>query len=191
MMNYIFGALFVISVISAIITGRLEEVSNSILSGTNEAVKLTISLLGMMCFWTGIMKIADKGGITILLANFFSPVMRLLFPDYKKTSPAIKAICMNITANFLGLGNAATPMGIAAMKEMQRENPKKEIANNSMAMFVIINTASIQLIPTTMAILRKVHGSTSPFDVMPCVWISSAVALLIGIISAKILEKRG
>jgi spore maturation protein A len=97
---------------------------------------------------------------------------------------------MNITANLLGLGNAATPLGILAMKEMQKENKLKNTANNSMAMFVLLNTASLQLVPTSMAVLRQKHGATSPFDVMPCVWLSSIASLLVGVTVAKYLEKR-
>jgi spore maturation protein A len=97
---------------------------------------------------------------------------------------------MNITANLLGLGNAATPLGILAMKEMKKESKLKDTANNSMAMFVLLNTASLQLVPTSMAILRQKHGATSPFDVMPCVWMSSLASLFVGIVVAKCLEKR-
>ncbi|MDR0405059.1 MAG: spore maturation protein A [Oscillospiraceae bacterium] len=190
MMNRIFGALIVVSIVCAIMTGRLEDVSNAILSGATEAIQLVFSLFGMMCFWTGMMKIADKGGATTLLAKFLSPAIGYLFPDYKKSGRAIKTICMNLVANFLGLGNAATPIGITAMKEMQREKQLKGVADNSMVMFVVFNTASVQLIPTSMAVLRKAHGSVSPFDVMPAVWISSIAALAVGITVAKILEKR-
>ena len=191
MINYIWGAMIVISVLCGITTGNIEQVSKAALGGASEAVELLISMCGMMCLWTGLMQIADCSGLTRILANFLKPVMRLLFPDYDEDSPAIKAICMNITANFLGLGNAATPMGIAAMKEMNKTNKSPGVANNSMIMFVVINTASIQLIPTMMSILRQKHGSASPFDVMPAIWISSICSLLIGIISVKILQKRG
>lgn len=179
-----------ISVVCAAITGRMQQLSDAILSGAGDAIELVISMLGMMCLWTGLMKIADRGGITTLLSRLFSPLLKRLFPEYKPQSPAGKAICMNITANLLGLGNAATPMGIAAMKEMQKENPCPDTANNSMAMFVVINTASLQLIPTTVAILRARYGSATPFDVVPAIWLTSIVALLVGIVIAKVLEKR-
>lgn len=179
-----------ISVVCAAITGRMQQLSDAILSGAGDAIELVISMLGMMCLWTGLMKIADRGGITTLLSRLFSPLLKRLFPEYKPQSPAGKAICMNITANLLGLGNAATPMGIAAMKEMQKENPRPDTANNSMAMFVVINTASLQLIPTTVAILRARYGSATPFDVVPAIWLTSIVALLVGIVMAKVLEKR-
>ncbi len=193
MMNFIWGGLILISILCALATGRMGELSASVLSGAADAVQLVISLLGMMCLWTGLMKIAEKGGLTAILAKLFSPVMTRLFPEYKKDSPAIKAICMNITANLLGLGNAATPMGIAAMKEMAKAQ-KSELsytADNGMVMFVVINTASLQLIPTMMSALRASHGAASPFDVMPAVWITSVCGLCVGVLMAKLLEKRG
>ena len=190
-MNYIWGSLILISIFCAIITGRMPQLSDSILVGAQDSVTLSISMLGMMCLWTGLMKIAERSGITGVISRFFSPIISKLFPDYKKDSAAVKAICMNITANLLGLGNAATPMGIVAMKEMAKESKLKNTANNSMIMFVVINTASIQLIPTLLTILRQKHGANSPFDILPAIWITSIIALVVGIIAAKILEKRG
>lgn len=192
MMNFIWGGLMLVSILCALATGRMGELSGAVLSGAADAVQLVISLLGMMCLWTGLMKIAEKGGLTAILAKLFSPVMTRLFPDYKKDSPAIKAICMNITANLLGLGNAATPMGIAAMKEMAkaRKTGMPAAADNGMVMFVVINTASLQLIPTMMSALRASHGAVSPFDVMPAVWITSICGLCVGVLTAKFLEKR-
>lgn len=191
MMNYIWGALIIISIICSIITGRVGELSDSIFNGASDSISLVISILGMMCLWTGLLKIAEKGGLTAIIAKLFSPLMKLLFPEYKQDSKACHAICMNITANLLGLGNAATPMGIAAMKEMQKQNTDKKTANNSMAMFVVINTASIQLVPTLMATLRQKHGSVIPLDILPAVWLNSLVTLIVGILMAKLLEKRG
>ena len=191
MLGVVWGIMIIISIICAALTGRMEAVSNSVLSGAAGAVELLISMLGMMVFWTGFMKVADAIGVTRFLAKLFSPVMKKLFPDYDKDSPAIKAICMNVTANILGLGNAATPMGIAAMKEMNKSNKNKLIANNSMVMFVIINTASIQLVPTTISILRQKHGAVFPFDIMPAIWLTSCLTLVIGVLVAKLMEKRG
>jgi spore maturation protein A len=190
MMNVIWGAMMLISILCALATGRMQQLSDAVLSGAGDAVELVISLLGMMCLWTGLMKIADAGGITRMLSRVFAPVMKKLFPDYEPDSPAVRAICMNVTANLLGLGNAATPMGIAAMKEMAKRNPIPGTANNSMAMFVVINTASIQLLPTMMGVQRARYGSATPFDVVPAVWVTSFAALLVGIVMAKILEGR-
>ena len=190
MMNYIWAGMILFSCICALLTGRLPELSDAVLSGAACAVQLVIVLLGMMCVWTGLMKIADAGGLTKLLSRMFYPVMRLLFPKYPKDSAAMKAICMNITANLLGLGNAATPLGIAAMKEMSRVNKRPTEADNNMVMFVVINTASIQLVPTFMGTLRAQYGSAQPFDIVPAVWLASIVSLGLGILAAKLLERR-
>lgn len=191
MMNYIWGGFVVLSFACAAVTGRMHALSSAILSGAGEAVSLLISMLGMMCFWTGLMKIAEKGGLTQILSRVFSPILRRLFPEYEPNSPALRAICMNVTANLLGLGNAATPMGIAAMKEMQKRNDTPSTANNSMVMFVVLNTASLQLIPTMLSILREKHGAVAPFDVLPAIWFTSLLSLMVGVIAAKLLEKRG
>lgn len=179
----------VVSVFCAAATGRMPQLSAAVLSGAGDAVQLVISITGMMCAWTGLMKIADRGGLTGMLAKLLSPVMRLLFPSCKKGSPAIGAICMNVTANILGLGNAATPLGIAAMKELKKSNPT-ETADNAMVMFVVLNTASVQLIPTFMATLRAQYGSAAPFDILPAVWATSLLSLAVGVTMGKLLEGR-
>ncbi len=181
--------MIILSIICAIVTDNMGKVSSAILGGATDAIQLLISMAGMMSLWTGLMKIAELGGLTAILAKFFKPILKRLFPDYPEDSPAIKAICMNITANLLGLGNAATPMGIKAMKEMNKLNKDKSVANNSMIMFIIFNTSSIQLIPTMMSVLRQKHGSISPFDVIPAILLTSLCSLIIGIIATKISEK--
>ena len=190
MMNYIWGIMMIISVLCALATGKINELSSSVLSGANDAVSLVISILGMMAFWTGIMKVAEKSGITDLLAKLFSPVVKFLFPEHSANSPAAKSICMNITANLLGLGNAATPFGIKAMQEMQKHNKKPNSATNSMAMFIVVNTASLQLIPTFLCTLRQKHGSDNPLDIIFILWLTSIIALIVGVIVAKISENR-
>jgi len=187
LLNYIWAGLVLLSVFCAMVTGRMPQLSAAVMSGASSAVELVFAMLGMMCAWTGLMKIADSGGITLILSKLLDPVMRRLFPAFKKGSPAAKAICMNITANLLGLGNAATPMGIAAMKELKKLNPT-QTADNSMVMFVVINCASIQLIPTFMGTLRAKYGSAAPFDILPAVWLTSVCALFAGIVVAKLLE---
>ncbi len=176
-----------ISVFCAAATGRMAELSASVLNGASSAIELILAMAGMMCAWTGLMKIADSGGITLILSKLLNPAMRLLFPDLKKGSPAVRAICMNVTANLLGLGNAATPMGIAAMKELAKRN-SSHTADNSMVTFVVINCASIQLIPTFMGTLRAKYGSPAPFDILPAVWLVSICSLLVGVTLAKLLE---
>ncbi len=183
--------MILISLVCSIITGRTSQLSESILSGAEESIKLVISILGIMCLWTGLMNIADEGGITKVISKILFPILKKLFPDYNKDSKAMRAICLNVAANILGLGNAATPFGIQAMKEMQKENKIKEKANNSMIIFIVINTASLQLIPTLLTVLRQKHGSDSPLDVLPAIWATSIISLCIGIVSAKLLENRG
>lgn len=181
--------MILFSMICAAATGRMAELSASILSGAGGAVTLVISLTGMMCAWTGLMKIAERAGITRLLSRALGPLMRLLFPGCGKDGPAVRAMCMNVTANLLGLGNAATPLGIAAMKELKKISPS-QAASNAMVTFVVLNTASIQLIPTFMATLRAQYGSSTPFDILPAVWATSFGAVLVGMVAVKLLEGR-
>lgn len=189
LLNYIWAFMIIFSILCAAATGRMAELSAAVISGAGSAVTLVLGMAGMMCAWTGLMKVAESGGITRILARIFSPVVRRLFPACEKGGAAVRAMCMNITANLLGLGNAATPLGIAAMKELKKSNPT-DTADNSMAMFVVINAASIQLIPTFTATLRAQYGSAAPFDILPAVWVTSAAALAAGVTAAKLLEGR-
>lgn len=187
-MNWIWFILIGISVIFGIATGHANEVSQASLNGAANAVTLFITLLGSMCLWNGLMKIADACGITNVLATLLSPATKRLFPDLEPKGAGMRAICMNIAANFLGLGNAATPFGLMAMKEMAKHSYEKGVATDSMATFIVINTASLQLIPTTIAVIRMKYHSAAPFDILPCIWLSSIVTLLCGIIFAYCFE---
>lgn len=179
-----------ISILSAVVTNRIPELSNSILSGAKDAIDLTLSIMGMMCFWSGIMKIAEKSNLTQKISKFFKFFLKFIFPNCSHTSKASQAICMNITANLLGLGNAATPFGIKAMQELQKSNKSKETASNSMIMLAVINTASFQIIPTMLCTLRQKHGSGNPMKILPYLWITSICALTVGIIAAKSFERK-
>lgn len=192
MMNYIWLFLILLSFICAIFTGRMEQLSAAVMEGAGSAVSLVIATAGMMSLWTGLLKIADEGGLTKQLARLFSPVLQRLFPDYKSDSPAMKAICMNVTANLLGLGNAATPFGLIAMKEMQKDrlDPTSKTANNSMVLFVVLNTASIQLIPTFLGTIRMQYGSEAPFVMLPSIWITSVISLVIGLLAAYLFRRK-
>lgn len=189
MMNYIWSGILIISVICSILTNKISDVSNAVLSGASDAISLVISLTGMMALWTGIMKVAESSGITHIISKIFSPIIKFLFPSLYENRKASDAVCMNITANLLGLGNAATPFGIKAMNEMQKLNKNKSVATQSMIMFVVINTASLQLIPTLLCTIRQKYGSQNPMDILPCLWISSLIALVAGITITKIFEK--
>lgn len=189
MLNKIWAALILVSIACAVMTGRVPQLSEAVFQGAGSAVELILSLAGMMAAWTGLLKIADAGGVTALLSRALRPFMRLLFPEFGKDDPAAKAICMNITANLLGLGNASTPLGLAAMKEMAKRRPGPR-ASNAMVRFVVLNTASVQLIPTTLSALRARYGAASPLDIMPAVWVTSMAALLAGLLVERILEGR-
>lgn len=188
MMNFIWFALLLLAVVFGFATGHIQAVSQAALSGSVDAVTLFLLLLGGICLWNGLMKIAEACGITRLLARALAPVLRRLFPDLPADGAGMRYICMNLAANFLGLGNAATPLGLLAMKDMARRAPKG-VATDSMALFIVMNTASLQLIPTNLALLRLRAGARSPFDILPCVWLSSIVTLLCGIVFARLMER--
>lgn len=190
MLNIIWPIFIIISFIYAIATGRVEEINNSIFESAASAVELSITFLGTMCLWSGIMQIAKTTTLINKLTKVLSPLMKFLFPDIKKDAQVHKEISMNMVANILGLGNAATPLGLKAMKSLQKDNPQKDTLTNSMAMFIIINTASIQLIPTTVIAIRSSLGSTNPTGIILPVWIATIGAAVAGIIAAKILMKK-
>ena len=188
-MDYIWGGMILLSLVFGACNGRMQEVSDAVFSGAGQGVEVCIALLGAMCFWSGLMKIADRSGITIFIGRLCRPIIRVLFPTLGKNSPAAGAMSLNFAANILGLGNAATPLGLKAMKCLQAENPRKDVASDNMLMFVVINTASLQIITTTVATLRVKYGSVNPLDIMPAVWIASIGALLVGVLLAKLLNK--
>ncbi|MGN0608861.1 MAG: nucleoside recognition domain-containing protein [Oscillospiraceae bacterium] len=191
MMNKIFAAMIILSVICSIFTGRTAEVSDAAINSCVEAVELFIYLIGGMCMWGGLMKIAEKSKLTDKIAAAFRPLARLIFKDIDLNGKAFHAICLNVTANMLGLGNAATPLGIEAMKALEKEDNACGTASRNMVVFTVLNTASITLIPTTAASLRSKHGSESPMDILPCVLITSAAALAVGLVTAVILDGFG
>ncbi len=187
MLNGIWVAMIIVSFLGAAVTGRMEELSEAVVLGGQKAVELVISMLGMLCVWTGLMKIAEACGLTEVLSRLFRPALRILFPRYKNDPKVYSAISMNLAANLLGLGNAATPLGLVAMKQMAKHSSCLGTADNSMVMFVVVNTASIQLIPATVGALRASFGAMNPFDILPAVWLASVVSLTAGIVAVRIL----
>ena len=188
MLNIVWPIFIIISFSFAIFSGNLESLNNSIFESTKEAVNLSISLLGTLCLWSGIMEIASKTTLTEKLTKFLKPVLGFLFPNLN--NPKIhKEISMNIIANILGLGNAATPLGLKAMDSMQKENKKKDTLSDSMLMFIVINTASIQIIPTTVIAIRNSLGSANPTSIIFPTWVATIIAAVFGVFVAKILIK--
>ncbi len=189
MINYIWAGMIIFSVISAAFGGNADALSNAIISSASDAVNLCIRLGGTICLWGGLMEIAEESGLTVAVCRALSPVMKLIFPKMDMRSKAAKAISMNVTANLLGLGNAATPLGLEAMRRLQDENGEKDRASADMIKFVVMNSAAFHLIPTTVASLRQDYGCKTPFDIMPASWISSAAALTVGLTAAFIFIK--
>ena len=190
MLNVIWPIFIIISVIYAIFSGRMEAVTNSIFESAESTVQLTITFFGTLCLWNGIMQIASKTTLIEKISKLLSPLMRFLFKEIKKEDKAYKEISMNIVANIMGLGNAATPLGLKAMKTMQQDNPNKKILTNSMAMLIVINTASLQIIPTTVIAIRSSLGSESPTSIISGVWIATIAAFITVVIASKILSKK-
>ncbi len=189
-MNYIWSGMIIISVITAIFTGRVDETVNAVFEGASTSVATLISFAGAMCFWTGIMKIAEKSGVSAIICKIIAPIVDRLFPNCGKL--AKQHISMNMTANLLGMGNAATPMGMLAAQELDRENKTPHIPSDAMCMLVVLNTTSFQLMPTTILALRSAAGSQNPMSVIAPIWFASAFAVTIGVLSVKLMcMKRG
>ena len=194
MLNIIWPIFIIISFIYAIFNGNIDSVNNSIFESTESAVNLSITLLGTICLWNGIMEIASKTSVIDKLTKLLRPLIKFLFPDLKNDKTIQKQISMNMIANILGLGNAATPLGIKAMQSMQKENKQKDKLTNSMIMLIVLNTASLQIIPTTVIAIRNSLGSSNPTKIIFPVWVATIVAAIVGVFIAKLfikLDKRG
>jgi spore maturation protein A len=185
LLNYIWFFMLTAGVVFGVLNGKANEVSQAFVTSAGKAVELAVGLLGVMCLWSGIMRIMEKSGATARIAKYARPLTGVLFPEIRHRSSALGAILMNLSANFLGLGNAATPLGLKAMEKLQRLNPKKDTASDSMCMFLVLNTAAVQLIPVTVIAVREQAGSSRPHEIMITVWIASICASLAGVAAAK------
>ena len=188
-MNYIFFALIAISIIVGIFNNTLNEVVNAMLSACNTAVKISFSLIGIMAFWLGIMRIAEKSGLVQILSKLLNPIAKILFKDVKKDSPAIGDITMSVTANALCLTNAATPIGLKVMKELQEDNKNKDTATDSMCMFLGMNTAGFQIIPATVIAVLVGVGAKNPSEIILPTLIVTTISFLVAIITSLIFRK--
>ncbi len=188
-MNYIWFLLIVISIVIAAFTGRLSFVVDAIVNGAEQAVKIAIYLIGIMAFWLGMMKIAEKSGLVDFIAKLLKPIAKKLFPEIADDEGAIGAIAMNISANALGLSNAATPMGINAMEKMQKHNIDKSSASNSMCTFLAMNTAGFQLVPATVIAVLAANNVPNPTQIIAPTLLVTTLAFCFAIIMVKALEK--
>ena len=187
-MNYIFFFLIAVSIIIGGFNGTLNEVVNAMLESCNTAIKIAFSLIGIMAFWLGIMRIAEKSGIVTSLSKIVYPIVKHLFKDLKNNSPALGDITMSISANALGLTNAATPIGLKVMKELQEENPNKDIATDSMCMFLAMNTAGFQIIPATVIAILVGTGASNPTEIVLPTLIVTTISFVVAIIATLILR---
>ena len=189
MLNIIWPAFILISFAYGMLQGNVQQINQSIFDSATNAVELSITFFATSCLWNGIMKIAQETTFVNKLTKALRPIINFLFPDIKENEKAKKEISMNIIANILGLGNAATPLGLKAMKTLQKENNKKDTISNSMAMFIVINTASLQLIPTTVIAIRTSLNSNNPTQIIFPVWGATIAAAVSAIIATKIFIK--
>lgn len=188
-MNYIFYFLIVISIIAGALNGKLSDVVNAILAGADLSVKVAFSLIGIMAFWLGMMKIAEKSGLVTIIAKIIKPITKKIFNEIPEDSPAIGDIAMNFSANAIGLSNAATPMGIKAMEELQKENIDKTSASNAMCMLLAMNTAGFQLIPATVIAVLISIGYKNPTEIIAPTLLVTSIAFISAIVLAKVFQR--
>ncbi len=189
MLNYIWLAMIILAVILGGINGKIEDVTKSAVDSAGSSVTIAIGLIGVMALWLGIMKIAEDSGLIHLLAKAIAPIMRWLFPDVPSGHPAMGSMAMNIAANMLGLNNAATPLGLRAMEDLETLNKHPGIATNAMCTFLAINTAGVQLIPATMISIMASSGSRDPTAIIGTTVAATSAAVIAGVTAVKILER--
>lgn len=190
MLNYIWPILILCSFFYAIISGNIENINNSIFKSLEDVITLSMTLVGTMCLWCGLMEIVKNTSLIKKINKLLRPILNWLFPDSINNEEAMKNISLNTISNILGLGNAATPAGIKAMQSLQEENINKKRLSNSMMMLVVLNTTSIELIPTTVIAIRSSLNAQNPADIIIPIWFSTIIGTLVGVISTKILIKR-
>lgn len=189
MMNYVFAGMILVAAAYGVFSGNGSETAAAMLQSGIVTARLMITVAGSMTMWCGVMAIAEKAGVTGFISRLLRPLLRHLMPDLAENAEAEKFVCMNVAANLMGLGNAATPPGLKAMRAMARAEGNSARATRDMVTFAVMNTASIQLIPTTVMTLRSAAGSADPAGIIRCVWITSAAALAVGLIICRIYGK--
>ena len=185
-MPFFLTALLMLSLVFGCITGQLPAVSSAAMAGAQAAVELCLSMAGAICLWSGVMTLMDRCGLSRKLARLLRPVLRRLLPNASRDSETLAAVSANVSANLLGLGNAATPLGIRAATRMAEGCGG--VVSDELCRLVVLNTASIQLLPTTVAAVRSAHGCAAPFDILPSVWLSSALSVAAGLLAARGLQ---
>lgn len=186
-MSWIWTGMVCLSLFCGVTTGRGVEVAAAAMEGAAAGVELCLSLVGVLCLWMGVMEVMERSGLSQKISQVLRPILGRLYPQVGFDKQVMERISANVSANLLGLGNAATPLGLEASRLMSRHCDG--VASDDLCMLVVCNTASIQLIPTTVAALRAGAGCTTPFDILPAVWLASAVSLTVGILAAKLMAR--
>ena len=186
-MTVIWSGMVVLSLLCGLATGRGPAVAAAAMEGAAAGVELCLSMAGVLCLWMGVVEVMKRSGLSEKLSRLLRPLLRRLYPDFARDREVMDAIAANVSANLLGLGNAATPLGLEAARRMSRRTPG--VAGDSLCMLVVCNTASIQLIPTTVAAVRAGAGCVRPFDILPAVWLASALSVTAGILAAKFFSR--
>ncbi len=186
-MNFLWPILIIISFIISLLSGNIDNVNNSIFSSVSDVINLTLTLIGNMCLWCGLIKIIQETKLMKIIKKALQPILNWLYPEARSNKKAMENISINMVSNILGIGNAATPAGIKAMQELQEQNTNKEELSNSMLTLIVLNTTSLQLIPTTIIAIRSSLGSAEPTNIIFPIWISTIVGTLVGVTGVKIL----
>ena len=186
-MTWVWAGMVILSLAFGLATGSLDAVAAAAMDGAASAVELSLSMAGVLCLWSGVMEVMKVCGLSDALARAFRPVLRRLLPQASRDSETLAAVSANVSANLLGLGNAATPLGIRAARRMARGTDGT--ADDELCRLVVLNTASLQLLPTTVAGVRAACGCQTPFDILPAVWLSSAISVTAGLLAARLLQR--
>lgn len=186
-MAAIWTGMVVVSILCGLARGAGPQVAAAAMEGAGAAVELCLAMAGVLCLWMGVMEVMRRSGLAERLSRLLRPVLRVLYPDFARDREVMDSISANVSANLLGLGNAATPLGMRAAQLMSRRSPG--VASDSLCMLVVCNTASIQLIPTTVAGVRVAAGCQTPFDILPAVWLASVLSVSTGILAARLFSR--
>jgi spore maturation protein A len=189
MLDYVWGGMILIGIVVAAFTGNMQNLTTEVLNSARNSITIALAIVGILCMWTGLMKIAEKSGLIDILVEKMEPILRYLFPDLKDNKKANKYIATNMIANLLGLGWAATPAGIRAMQEMQKVNKNKSIASKSMCMFMIINMSSLQIVSVNIIAFRSQYESINPSEIISLGIVATIASTLAGIIFVKVAER--
>lgn len=191
LMSRVVALLVLLSLVLGALTGRMAQVSQATVSGAEEAVRLLLRIGGTLCLWNGLMEVMVQSGLANKVARLLQPLIRLLFGSYAEDGTARAAIAQNMAANLLGLGSAATPSGLRAAKRLQELSDRKGAPPHGVFLLIVLNTASLQLLPTTVAAVRAGLGSAQPYDILPAVWLSSVVSVTVGMVAARLMRGGG